>query len=197
MILGCFLISSARLADVHLNVEEIALTSTAQIRKLEIIMEELGKRLGTQDSSQIKWNVKRESCCRLGFANKQVNKCSLLATLSFQQDLVLLQGYHVSLHQLRRILVEIKFPDIIGFHFNHMSVLVAWLCREITYRLLNTLPKMFFLGLTQHNLAGQLSDSWLQLFHFLSLPSFAFCSGWIQIEDRETYQKRLICANAN
>lgn len=63
MILGCFLISSARLADVHLNVEEMALTSTAQIRKLEIIMEELGKRLGTQDSSQIKWNVKRESCC--------------------------------------------------------------------------------------------------------------------------------------
>ncbi|XP_042079105.1 gamma-parvin isoform X2 [Haplochromis burtoni] len=48
----------SRLADVHLNVEEIALTSTAQIRKLEIIMEELGKRLGTQDSSQIKWNVK-------------------------------------------------------------------------------------------------------------------------------------------
>ncbi|XP_023009316.1 gamma-parvin isoform X1 [Maylandia zebra] len=48
----------SRLADVHLNVEEIVLTSTAQIRKLEIIMEELGKRLGTQDSSQIKWNVK-------------------------------------------------------------------------------------------------------------------------------------------
>lgn len=48
----------SRLADVHLNVEEIALTSTAQIRKLEIIMEELDKRLGTQDSSQIKWNVK-------------------------------------------------------------------------------------------------------------------------------------------
>lgn len=90
---------------------------------------------------------------------QQVNKCSLLATLSFQQDLVLSQGYHVSLHQLRRILVEIKFPDIIGFHFNHMSVLVAWLCREITCRLLNTLPKMLFLGLTQHNLAGQLSDS--------------------------------------
>lgn len=48
----------SRLADVHLNVEEMALTSTAQIRKLEIIMEELDKRLGTQDSSQIKWNVK-------------------------------------------------------------------------------------------------------------------------------------------
>ncbi|XP_063337072.1 gamma-parvin [Pelmatolapia mariae] len=48
----------SRLADMHLNVEEIALTSTAQIRKLEIIMEELDKRLGTQDSSQIKWNVK-------------------------------------------------------------------------------------------------------------------------------------------
>ncbi|XP_030587634.1 gamma-parvin isoform X2 [Archocentrus centrarchus] len=47
----------SRLADVHLPVEEMALTSTAQIRKLEMIMEELEKRLGRQDSSQIKWNV--------------------------------------------------------------------------------------------------------------------------------------------
>lgn len=90
---------------------------------------------------------------------QQVNKCSLLATLSFQQDLVLSQGYHVSLHQLCGILVEIKFPDIIGIRSNHMSVLVAWLCREKPYRLLNTLSEVFLLGLTQHNLAGQLSDS--------------------------------------
>uniref|UniRef100_A0A3B4FDK6 Parvin gamma n=1 Tax=Pundamilia nyererei TaxID=303518 RepID=A0A3B4FDK6_9CICH len=119
----------SRLADVHLNVEEIALTSTAQIRKLEIIMEELGKRLGTQDSSQIKWNVK-------------LNKCSLL---------------HVSLHQLRRILVEIKFPDIIGFHFNHMSVLVAWLWEDPIEQLLkleahkvNTVKKALVHFVNQH-----------------------------------------------
>ncbi|XP_044048531.1 gamma-parvin [Siniperca chuatsi] len=48
----------SRLAGVHLPVEEMALTSTAQIRKLEVILEELDKRLGLQDSSQIKWNVK-------------------------------------------------------------------------------------------------------------------------------------------
>ncbi|GAA6223932.1 gamma-parvin [Lates japonicus] len=48
----------SRLAGVHLPVEEIALTSTSQIHKLEVILEELDKRLGLQDSSQIKWNVK-------------------------------------------------------------------------------------------------------------------------------------------
>uniref|UniRef100_A0A1A7X1K4 Parvin, gamma n=1 Tax=Iconisemion striatum TaxID=60296 RepID=A0A1A7X1K4_9TELE len=48
----------SRLASVHLSVEEIALTSSAQIHKLEVILEELDKRLGLQDSSPIKWNVK-------------------------------------------------------------------------------------------------------------------------------------------
>uniref|UniRef100_A0AAQ5ZKJ0 Calponin-homology (CH) domain-containing protein n=1 Tax=Amphiprion ocellaris TaxID=80972 RepID=A0AAQ5ZKJ0_AMPOC len=48
----------SQLAGVHLTVEEIALTSTAQIRKLEMIIEELDKRLGLQDCSHIKWNVK-------------------------------------------------------------------------------------------------------------------------------------------
>ncbi|XP_067446412.1 gamma-parvin [Thunnus thynnus] len=48
----------SRLAGVHLSVEEIALSKKAQIRKLEIIMEELDKRLGLQDSSRIKWNIK-------------------------------------------------------------------------------------------------------------------------------------------
>lgn len=48
----------SRLAGVNLSVEEIALTSTAQIRKLEVVLEELDKRLGLQDSSRIKWNVK-------------------------------------------------------------------------------------------------------------------------------------------
>uniref|UniRef100_A0A8C4HVY7 Parvin, gamma n=1 Tax=Dicentrarchus labrax TaxID=13489 RepID=A0A8C4HVY7_DICLA len=46
------------LAGVHLSVEEMALTSTAQIHKLEVVLKELDKRLGLQDSSQIKWNVK-------------------------------------------------------------------------------------------------------------------------------------------
>ncbi|XP_053175626.1 gamma-parvin [Scomber japonicus] len=47
-----------RLADVQLTVEEIAVTTTAQIRKLEKILPVLDKRLGLQNSSQIKWNVK-------------------------------------------------------------------------------------------------------------------------------------------
>ncbi|XP_034735366.1 gamma-parvin isoform X1 [Etheostoma cragini] len=48
----------SRLAGVHLSVEDMALTSPAQIRKLGVILEELDKRLSLQDSSQIKWNVK-------------------------------------------------------------------------------------------------------------------------------------------
>ncbi|KAM7002616.1 gamma-parvin [Tautogolabrus adspersus] len=48
----------SRLAGVKLSLDEMALTSKAQIHKLEMILEELDKRLGLQDSSQIKWNVK-------------------------------------------------------------------------------------------------------------------------------------------
>ncbi|XP_058500546.1 gamma-parvin isoform X3 [Solea solea] len=48
----------SRLANVHLPVEDIALTSAAQTHKLEVVLEELDKRLGLQDSSQIKWNTK-------------------------------------------------------------------------------------------------------------------------------------------
>ncbi|XP_040895090.1 gamma-parvin [Toxotes jaculatrix] len=47
-----------RFTNVQLPVEEIALTSTSQTRKLEVILEELDKKLGLQDSSQIKWNIK-------------------------------------------------------------------------------------------------------------------------------------------
>ena len=57
-----FLVAAARLAGVHLAVEEITLISSAQIQKLELILGELDKKLGLQDSSLIKWNVKRESC---------------------------------------------------------------------------------------------------------------------------------------
>jgi len=42
-------------------VEDVALTSHSQVRKLGLILEQLDKRLGLQDSSRIKWNVKRES----------------------------------------------------------------------------------------------------------------------------------------
>lgn len=56
------LISAVRLAGVRVSVEEIALSSTAQIRKLEVILEEVDKTLGLQDGSGLKWNVKRESC---------------------------------------------------------------------------------------------------------------------------------------
>ncbi|XP_039990190.1 gamma-parvin [Xiphias gladius] len=48
----------SQLAGVHLPVEEMALTRTAQLHKLEVILEELDKRLGLQDSCQIKWNIK-------------------------------------------------------------------------------------------------------------------------------------------
>ncbi|CAN9498966.1 unnamed protein product [Ophioblennius macclurei] len=48
----------SRLGGVHLTVEEIALTSTAQIHKLEVVLEELDKRLGLHDGGGIKWDVK-------------------------------------------------------------------------------------------------------------------------------------------
>ncbi|KAM4733771.1 gamma-parvin [Anableps anableps] len=48
----------SRLGDVKLEVEEIALTSSSQIHKLEVIIKELDKRLGVEDSSLIKWDVK-------------------------------------------------------------------------------------------------------------------------------------------
>ncbi|XP_068595865.1 gamma-parvin [Brachionichthys hirsutus] len=45
------------LAGVHVSVEEIALASAAQIRKLEVILKELERKLGLNES-RIKWNVK-------------------------------------------------------------------------------------------------------------------------------------------
>lgn len=47
-----------RFSGVHLPVNEIALTSVAQIQKLQVILEELDQRLGLEDRSQIKWDVK-------------------------------------------------------------------------------------------------------------------------------------------
>ncbi|XP_027895359.1 gamma-parvin isoform X1 [Xiphophorus couchianus] len=48
----------ARLGNVKLDVEEISLTSSSQLRKLEAIMKELDKMLGVEDSCPIKWDVK-------------------------------------------------------------------------------------------------------------------------------------------
>ncbi|XP_055790501.1 gamma-parvin [Salvelinus fontinalis] len=47
-----------RLAGVLLSVEEIAVTSAAQTRKLEVILEALNEKLGLQDSSLSRWSVK-------------------------------------------------------------------------------------------------------------------------------------------
>ncbi|XP_049579609.1 gamma-parvin isoform X3 [Syngnathus scovelli] len=77
-----------RLAGVHLPLEEIALSSSAQIRKLEAVMKELDKRLDQPDS---KWDV------------SSIHKKNLLATLHllvamvryFQPELELPSGVKV------------------------------------------------------------------------------------------------------
>ena len=107
---------AARLGGVHVPVEEMALTSSAQIRKLELILEELDKRLGPQDGSGIKWNVKRESCSWLSFqqeaTSQQQTFCSSGTDFDYKQDLVLAQGCHVQLHQLWGDLAEIEYTGI-------------------------------------------------------------------------------------
>ncbi|XP_028305584.1 gamma-parvin isoform X2 [Gouania willdenowi] len=47
----------SRLTGVHLDIGEMALTSTAQICKLEAVLKELDLRLGLKDSSRIRWDV--------------------------------------------------------------------------------------------------------------------------------------------
>uniref|UniRef100_A0A3P9Q1L4 Parvin, gamma n=1 Tax=Poecilia reticulata TaxID=8081 RepID=A0A3P9Q1L4_POERE len=47
-----------RLGNVKLDVEEIALTGSSQLRKLEAVMKELDKMLGVEDGCPIKWDVK-------------------------------------------------------------------------------------------------------------------------------------------
>ncbi|KAM9815614.1 gamma-parvin isoform X2 [Syngnathus typhle] len=77
-----------RLADVHLPLEEIARSSSAQIRKLEAVLEELDKRL---DQPETKWDV------------SSIHKKNLLATLHllvamvrhFQPELELPSGVKV------------------------------------------------------------------------------------------------------
>ncbi|XP_031657038.1 gamma-parvin isoform X1 [Oncorhynchus kisutch] len=47
-----------KLAGVLLSVDEIAVTSAAQTRKLEVILEALNEKLGLQDNSLSRWSVK-------------------------------------------------------------------------------------------------------------------------------------------
>lgn len=58
---------------MRLSVEEIAMTATAQTHKLELILEELDRRLGLQDSSRIKWSVRREWRA----ADRPLDKCAV------------------------------------------------------------------------------------------------------------------------
>uniref|UniRef100_A0A8C3ADX3 Parvin, gamma n=1 Tax=Cyclopterus lumpus TaxID=8103 RepID=A0A8C3ADX3_CYCLU len=90
----------SRLAGVHVSVADIALTSLAQIRKLGLILEQLDKRLGLQDGSRIKWNV------------KLIHNKDLLATIhllvamvrAFQPELDLPQNVTVEV-----VVVEVSF----------------------------------------------------------------------------------------
>lgn len=54
-----YVLISGRLAGVQLHVEEIALSTEAQVRKLEVIMTALNESLGLNEE-KTKWNVKRE-----------------------------------------------------------------------------------------------------------------------------------------
>ncbi|XP_019748957.1 gamma-parvin isoform X3 [Hippocampus comes] len=74
----------ASLAGVHLPLEEIALTSSAQIRKLEIVVEELDKRLGRRDPE---WDV------------SSIHKKDLLATL------------HLLVAMVRHFQPELELPS--------------------------------------------------------------------------------------
>ncbi|XP_075894218.1 gamma-parvin isoform X2 [Nelusetta ayraudi] len=75
-----------RFSGVHLPVNEIALTSAAQIQKLQVILEELDQRLGLEDRSQIKWDV------------KLIHNKDLLATL------------HLLVAMVRRFQPEVDLP---------------------------------------------------------------------------------------
>ncbi|MBN3278390.1 PARVG protein, partial [Polyodon spathula] len=50
----------ARLGDVKLDVEEIALTAAAQKRKLRVVMDALKEKLRLPDEALQKWSVERE-----------------------------------------------------------------------------------------------------------------------------------------
>lgn len=69
-------VPAASLAGVHLPLEEIALTSSAQIRKLEVVVEELDKRLDRRDPE---WDVSCESCWQTGWEGRGFHQRSSLS----------------------------------------------------------------------------------------------------------------------
>ena len=71
-------LSVVSLAGVQLPVDEIAVTSAAQIHKLEIILEALNNKLELKEST-IKWSVKRESCSRCCLV-VETSECCLIFT---------------------------------------------------------------------------------------------------------------------
>ncbi|XP_047189052.1 gamma-parvin isoform X3 [Scophthalmus maximus] len=101
----------SRLASVHLPVEDIALTSAAQIRKLELVLAELDKSLGLQDSSQIKWNIKREPRDSLGLHRQSIihNK-DLLATIHLLVAMV--RCFQPELDLPRNVKVEVVAVEV-------------------------------------------------------------------------------------
>uniref|UniRef100_A0A3Q0QXA2 Parvin, gamma n=1 Tax=Amphilophus citrinellus TaxID=61819 RepID=A0A3Q0QXA2_AMPCI len=140
----------SRLADVHLPVEEIALTSTAQIRKLEIIMEELEKRLGRQDSSQIKWNV------------RLIHRKDLLATL------------HLLVAMVRCFQPELDLPPNVKIEVVEVEVSYSWedpieQLLKLEAHKVNTVKK-FADGVILLLLIGQLEGFFIPLFDFNLTP---------------------------
>lgn len=85
--LSCCLILlfADRFSGIHLPVNEIALTSEAQIHKLQVTLKELDQRLGLEDRSRIKWDVKRESRSQMGFGSKATSRQMFLVP-SWQTD---------------------------------------------------------------------------------------------------------------
>lgn len=97
---------------------EIALTSEAQIHKLQVILKELDQRLGLEDRSQIKWDVKRESRSQMGFGSKATSRQMLLLpswrTDSWRDLLLPQQTLKLELLALGE---KKKNTDMIGFCF--------------------------------------------------------------------------------
>ncbi|KAL6106438.1 parvg [Pungitius sinensis] len=88
----------SKLAGVQVSVEEMALTSVAQILKLGLILEQLDQRLGLQDSSGIKWNV------------KLIHNKDLLATLHLLVAMV--RAFQPELDLPQNVTVEVVVVEV-------------------------------------------------------------------------------------
>ncbi|XP_054631724.1 gamma-parvin isoform X2 [Dunckerocampus dactyliophorus] len=102
----------ARLAGVHLSLEEIALTASAQIRKLEVVLEELDQRLGQQDT---KWDVSPGSAlcfapnCEALLRSSNVG-CKQVEHLDVIHKKDLLATLHLLVAMVRRFQPEVELP---------------------------------------------------------------------------------------